>query len=317
MRKILLNFLIFIWIFIWMLSNIFAFDANLQIDKSETNINDYINLKVEMNSTEWWQVWIIGIKWLENFNLINQSQSQSSSSTIIVVNWKTQNKTKTTIDLDLILKAKKKWNFILWPATLEVGTWKILTNSLKINVWWNNTFINNTFINNNAITWNNNIKLNQLNSKEKDIKIEKYNNIEKKDLNNNLDLYLLLIVLLITGIVFYILNKKQPKLLEKTISNKNHNSDLVEKEINFEKIEKIEYPEINDDKFLIKIDNILKNKLMLKFKIKNIKTKTYHELLNEIWENDLITNIIDMINKAKYSNNIWNKNKILELIKEI
>jgi len=135
MKKILLKFTIFISLFIWLLSNIFAFDANLQLDKSKTNINDYINLRVEINSTEWWEIWITNIKWLENFDLISQSQSQSSSTSMVIINWKTQNKTKSIINLDLTLKPKKKGEFVLWPATLEAGTWKVLTNTVKVKVW--------------------------------------------------------------------------------------------------------------------------------------------------------------------------------------
>jgi len=318
MKKILLNFTIFISLFIWLISNIFAFDANLQLDKSETNINDYINLRVEINSTEWWEIWITDIKWLENFDLISQMQSQKSHSEMVVVNWKTKLDMVNTVNLDLTLKPKSKWEFVLWPATLEAGTWKVLTNTVKVKVWWDNLFINSNVSNN-----TNQKQLNNLWQK-KDSKIETYNNVEKRNFDNSRDLYLLLIILLLTWIGFYILNNDNFKWIIRednwNIKNKwinKKNEEVDSEEVNFEKVEKIEYPELNDNDFISKVDNILRNKLELKFNIKNINSKTYDELLKEIWENKWLEELIKLINNAKYSNNIWNNNKILELLKEI
>jgi hypothetical protein len=318
MRKKIFKMFLFIWLFIWLISNIFAFDANLQLDKSETNINDNINLRVEINSTKWWQIWITNIKWLENFDLISKSQSQSSSTSVIVINWKTQNKTKSTINLDLTLKPKSKWEFVLWPAILEAGSWKILTNTVKIKVWWDNLFINNNVSNS-----TNQKQINNL-WQQRESKIETYNKVEKRSFDNSRDLYLLLIILLFTWIGFYILNNnkfkgfiKKSELAKGTKWADKENEELDNNEVNFEKVEKIEYPEVNDSDFISKVDNVLRNKLELKFNIKNINSKTYDELLKEIWENKWLENLIKLINNAKYSNNIWNNNKILELLKEI
>jgi len=317
MRKILLKFTIFIWLFVWLISNIFALDANLQLNKLETNINDNINLRVEINSTEWWEIWITNIKWLENFDLISQSQSQSSSTSMAVINWKTQNKTKSTINLDLTLKPKSKWEFVLWPATLEVGTWKVLTNTVKVKVWGDNLFIHSNVANS-----TNHKQLNNL-WQQKDSKIKTYSKIEKRNFDNSRDLYLLLIILLFIWTGFYILNNENFKWFIKkddwNIKNKwtNIKNEEVGGEVNFDKVEKIEYPELNDNDFISKVDNVLRNKLELKFNIRNINSKTYDELLKEIWENKWLENLIKLINNAKYSNNIWNNNKILELLKEI
>jgi len=318
MRKKIFKMFLFIWLFIWLISNIFAFDANLQLDKSETNINDNINLRVEINSTKWWQIWITNIKWLENFDLISKSQSQSSSTSMIVINWKTQNKTKSTINLDLTLKPKKKWEFVLWPAVLEAGSWKILTNTVKIKVWWDNLFINS-----NVSNGTNQKQINNL-WQQRESKIETYNKVEKRSFDNSRDLYLLLIILLFTWIGFYILNNnkfkgfiKKSELAKGTKWADKENEELDNNEVSFEKVEKIEYPEVNDGDFISKVDNVLRNKLELKFNIKNINSKTYDELLKEIWENKWLENLIKLINNAKYSNNIWNNNKILEILKEI
>ncbi len=337
MRKILLNFTIFIWLIIFFISKIFAFNASLQLNKSEININDYVNLRVEISSTQWWEIWIIDIKWLDNFDLISQSQSQNSSTNIVSVNWKIQNETKTTINLDLTLKPKVKWEFTLWPATLEWNWWEVLTNSVKIKVWWDSLFVNS-----------NQNKINNLwiqNNPQKDIKIETYNDIEKRNFDNNDDLYLLLIILLITWIWLYLLNKNNPNLLVKILWNKKENwskkenwnkdkdkdkdKEYIEsnnKKINFENIEKINYPEINDSNFIQKIDIILREKIKNNYGVKNIKKLTFDEIL-EIIKQDIkkekdikekdVEELIILLNKAKYSNNIWNNSKILELLKEI
>ncbi len=318
MRKKIFKMFLFIWLFIWLISNIFAFDANLQLDKSETNINDNINLRVEINSTKWWQIWITNIKWLENFDLISQMQSQKSHSEMIVVNWKSKLGMVNTVNLDLILKPKKKWEFVLWPAVLEAGSWKILTNTVKIKVWWDNLFINS-----NASNSTNQKQINNL-WQQRESKIEIYNKIEKRSFDNSRDLYLLLIILLFTWIGFYILNNnkfkgfiKKSELAKGTKWADKENEELDNNEVSFEKVEKIEYPEVNDGDFISKVDNVLRNKLELKFNIKNINSKTYDELLKEIWKNKWLENLIKLINNAKYSNNIWNNNKILEILKEI
>jgi hypothetical protein len=323
MKKILLNFVICVSLFIWFLSNIFAFDANLQLDKTEVNINDYINLRVEISSTEWWEIWITNIEWLEKFDLISQSQSQSSSMSMVVINWKTQSETKSTINLDLTLKPKNKWEFTIGPAVLEEWTWKVLTNTVKVKVWWDNLFINNNHFNtNNKI--NNSLQQKNIN---KDTEIETYDKVQKRIFDNSKDLYLLLIILLLTWIWFYLLNNKKIEFKNKgllfkndkwdNIKSDNKEKEWIQNEVNFEKTEDVKYPEINDNDFIFKVDNILRNKLELNFNIKNIKSKTYDELLKEIWKNDLLENLIKLINNTKYSNNIWNNNKILELLREI
>jgi len=85
--KKLLKIFSFIWLFFIFLLHSFAFDANLSVDKNTANINDYINLRLEINSSKWWEIRVTNIKWLENFAKVWQSQSQSSSSQIVVINW--------------------------------------------------------------------------------------------------------------------------------------------------------------------------------------------------------------------------------------
>jgi len=92
----------------------------------------------------------------------------------------------------------------------------------------------------------------------------------------------------------------------------------VVSEIDFEKKEeKIDFPEITDNDFINKIDKIFRQKIAKKFNIKNIETLWNSEILEKLPEQENISQIIELLNKAKYSKNITDNNKLLELIKNI
>lgn len=333
-KKNIVKIFIFIWLFFTFIWNIFAFDANLQLDKKETDINDYIELKVEIHSDKWWNIWITDITWIDNFKIISQSQSQSSSTNIVVVNWKTESKIKTSYNFILTLKAKKKWDFILWPATLKRDNDIITTNSVKIKVSWDNLFINNNHLKVNTNTnlwWNNvnNLNANNLNNKQKDI--EKYDNIVKKDFSNKNEIILIILVLIIFWWWFYFLlknnyiitNNKDFNKKNKEENNQNNKENKKEnnkeEEVDFEnKNVEIIYPEVNDIDFINKLEQVFKQKLYKKYKIKNIDNKTFDEILSELNDKDEnIEKIILLLNKVKYSKIIWDNNKLLNLVKNL
>jgi len=312
-KKILWLF-IFIVLFISSMLNVFAFEASLTLDKEKVDINDYINMKVEINSLSWWQIWITSIEWIDNFNIISQSQSQNSSNSIIIVNGKTQSKVKTILNLNLVLKAKNKWEYNIWPAILKRDKEEVKTNIVKVTVSWDKLFINNNHLN-----------INQVNpgvKKEKspivipeDTTINTYNNIKQKKFNDNKTLYLFLLVIILIWLGGYFFrnyyknNKKQ----------KEFNS-IVENHIDFEeKPSKIIYPELVDNDFIFKISNILKDKLWKKYKIQWVSNKTFSEILDYISErkDNKVELLINKINKAKYSNYIWDNNEILDGVRDI
>lgn len=335
------KFVVFEILFFLCISNIYAFDANLQIDKNKTDINDNINLRVEVGSDEWWQIWVKEVKWLENFELINQSQSQSSSSNIVIVNWKTETKTESKVNLDLTLKAKSKWDFEIWPAILSDWSWEITTNTVKINVTGDNLFINNNHLNvNSQNKQNNNWNVNswnittQNNSQNEKDYIWDYENTEKRNFDDNNSLYLLIWVIGLILLLIYITLKKYPEVLEKFYNLENsddkNDNEEVKKEFISEKITKevedkiivenknmkIDYPDIINKDFISKVNDIFKKKLSNKFTIKNIENKTYDEILELVDEENKwkIQEIISLLNKSKYSNIAWNNEKILELV---
>jgi hypothetical protein len=68
---------------------------------------------------------------------------------------------------------------------------------------------------------------------------------------------------------------------------KNEKKNKKSNQLDFDKKTlKIKYPRLTDDDFIVKIDEILKQKISNKFIIENIDSKTMHEILNLIPEKD-------------------------------
>jgi len=317
MFKKILQIFLFIGLFISFIFTSFAFESNISLDKNKVDINDYLNLKIEVNSLTWWEIWISKINWIENFDIISKSQSQRSSNSIVIINWKTQSKIKTSFNLNLTLKAKVKWNYTIWPVILNRNKEEVKTNSLNITITWDKLYLNNNHLNISTNTGS--ISNDKIKSPVVEKKIEKYENVDKKIFNNNVSLYLFIVIIILLVLVFYILIRKRPNLLNKDYNKEGSiDQDSNTSQVDFEnkKIE-IVYPEVNDDDFINKISEILRIKLWNKYNIKWVKNKTFWEILNSIWDknNTEIKVLISMIDRAKYSNYIWDNNKILELVK--
>jgi hypothetical protein len=103
--------------------------------------------------------------------------------------------------------------------------------------------------------------------------------------------------ILISLIIFYFSQK---------IENKTDNNKI-----------KISYPWIEDLDFNSKIETTFKNKLQNKFKIKNIVSKTYDEILSETWNNKNVNKVIEKLKLYKYSWVDFDKKELLKLVKKI
>ena len=319
--KIFKKIIIWIIFFGLFIANTFAFEAKL--DAKTDNLNNIVNLNIEIKTSKWWEIKIKDIKWIENFDIVWQSQSQSSSSSVVIINWKTKQKSITTVNLNLKLQPKKTWSFDIGPAVIQMWTWSVKTNSVLLK------------IDNPPLTINNpplNPPLQEGNKIENKKTLEEVwgDNLEDYK-NNNYELYILIWIIILSGIWFYILfNKKSPPLAPPLTGEGNNTETLppergeLEGGENFEeKPKKIIYPKITDEDFIDKITNIFKYKLAKKYKIDNIKSKTFSEILDEIslplkgGDLEGFSEIVNLINKAKYSNIITNNEKILEKVKKI
>lgn len=315
---------LFLIIFILNINNLFALNkANLTVDNNKIDINDYLRLNIIIETNTWWNIWVEKINWLEeNFDIVWQSQSQSNNSQTTIINWKTQDQISIYYNIILELKAKKKWSFEIWPVNITEWNKKIKTNSVKVEITWDKLFMNGNHLKipqGYNWPWNNQSKI-QNNSNLTD-EIENFSNwVEKKDFKNSKTLYLFLTILVIVFLSLLSMIMKSKKFI-------NKDEDIISKHwenhINsFENIEEIIYPSLEDEDFISKLDNILKIKLANKHNICNIKNQTYLEILNSIddlWELSDLDNIIKLLTKAKYSNNIMGKekNNLINLIKNI
>lgn len=329
----------------------FASSATLSINKEKVDINDPISAQISIQTDWWWDLEVKKIKWLENFNVLWKSQSQSSSSQIQIINWKTESKTSVNYILNLSLSAKNNWDFELWPAIISIWWKEIKTNVQKISVSWAKIMMNsNSWIQQNTASKNPSLqKINSQNTVQKNIsnsnnsknnfspkkektKIEDFESTEKKEIKENNLLPLFLWILILFWWVWYLYFKNNPEELKKFFDNKKFDKNLenkgekfLEKEknnsnddlIDFEEEKIEELPDLNDEKFLEKINEIFLKKISKKFQIKNIFSKTNNEILEKISdsEKENIKNIFDIITKAKYSDIISDKSKIYDLVK--
>ncbi len=330
MYKTILKFFIFTFLLFFSL-RVFASEAVLSLDKTKVDINDYINLRLQISITKWWTVEVSDIKWLENFDIIWQSQSQSSSTKVVLINWETKTELETILNLELTLQAKNKWKFSLWPAILKNNNEEIKSNIVEIEVFGDKLFMNNNHLNINTNTtslannslWNNTMQTN--NTKKEDVVIDTYDDIEKQDFQDNKELYLLFLAILLLLFWWYFFIKKKPNVLKDLKNNsfkqkkKEEIKQKKEEEIDFEKVKKdISYPGLTDNDFINKISDIFKQKLYVKYKIKDIYNKTFEEIKKEINNPDKdILLLIDLINKSKYSDVVTDNNQILSLIKKL
>jgi len=313
MIKKVLKIWLIVGLFFSIFINVFAFGAKLSLDKNESDINDYVKLRVKINSSNWWNIKITNVKWLDNFDVISQSQSQSSSTSIVVVNWKTESNTNMSINFDLVLKAKKKWKYTIWPATLENWQEKTTTNQVDVTITWDKLFVNGNHLTipKSNVSNPSALQAPSLKSKGREEDINTYDDVMKNDFDTKNSLYLLLWVMLVLWLAVYFFMKNNKDLWQKKENDQEIDFDIKKPEI--------VYPEINNENFIADISVIFKQKLAHKYKISNIDNKTFDEIKEIIWNkiDDKILDLINMINKAKYSNFIWDNSKILELVKEI
>lgn len=287
-------------LFISFLPNIYAFDATISATKDKINLNDYTKLRIQVELKDEKNVEIKEIKWIENFDILSNTQWSSSSSNIVVVNWQTKTETKSVNYIDLTLSPKKAWNYILWPAILTDWTNSKETNSLNISVD-DKKIINDDF------HWN--------------------RGFEREQNWDYLEVIFSIIALFLLIITFWIIYKFYPDFYNKHFENFK-NKYLKKSGNNIEKIneesqetKELIYPEISDIDFAEKINVILRNKLKNKYYIENIDAKSYNEIYEllpeDIEDKQKLKNIIDTLNKLKYSNLDLEKNEILELVRNI
>lgn len=265
---------IFIWwsiLFAGFVSSTYAVNINLSVDKTQSDINKAITLKLEINNDKGDRIKNVWIQWLNNFDIVWQQQFQSSSSSIVIVNWQQKMKTNIVQTLMLVLKAKKAWTYTIWPAIVKIGNKEYKSNSVNVKITGARIMIWNS---QNSIQ-----KLQQQNNKSSSSIQQNINstptmqtetkNIQGEKLdkdNTELILFIVWILLLLwTGITMYVLK----------------NNEIQEND------------NIEDDKEIIKYNTKLENKIetplsfLGKYGIEKPETKTYSEIMQEIKEKNI------------------------------
>ncbi len=334
-KKIVLIFTIFFSLF----SRAFWMDVSVSTDKNQIQQWEVFNLKIEIewNLSSGFQVW--EIKWLENFEVLGKSQSQSSATKTVIVNWQTQTESQTIYSIFYTLKWIDKWDFTLWPISISNSENSIITNPINIKVSSDGIFSNIVPENEIKVSWNNFYE-----SKISNSKVRKG---EWLEVLINVFLFFIWVVLLFL-LFLYFKNKEKIDLLIKNLMNKsgdknetlldnrvdenidNINKTYVSAEIKDkseveskleEEKENIDiYPDLEDEDFISKLEDIFLCKLKEKFNIEWIENKTYVDILWELegvsyYEKEKIKMLGNLFNKAKYSN-IWvEKEELLGIIK--
>lgn len=271
----------------------FALNMSLQIDTSQATVDDRVNLKLTIDSQEWGSVQIDEIKWIENFEIVSQSQSSNFSSI--------NGKITSTLSINFTLIPKKKGSYEIGPIILNDGKEKFESNTVKIEITGEKIFLNWNQSKNNV--W---IQNNPFQNTQKEEKIWEWNQIQEK---NNFQIFLLLWVMSILILIVYFLLK----------ITQNQELQKQEEKVYVNQKQEFVYPELNDENFASKVDEIFRKKISLKYNIET-KAKNYSEMILLIWDSDKkeqIKELIDLLQKLKYSHLITNNSRIIELLQHI
>ncbi len=331
MKKIIVWFMLFVFA----ISNVFAFDASLSTNTTNVNINNPIQLTLKLTIDQNAQVKIKKINWLEYFNVVWQRQFQSSSSQVTIVNGQTKSVNTTIYNVVLSLSAKKSWNYTVWPAILEVWNKEYKTNTVNVKISWAKIMLNNTQNYqpqqttqtqqnqvHNPVWW---VRTLQQNTSQP--KIQNFENeVKKVQIQDNTKIYLIIALLIFAWLIIVIQSYNNSKK-EKNINVEdeeiweihaieNENKQLEENKIDFEK-QQLEYPNIDDEDFENKLDKVFRQKLEQKFNILNVYSKTYTEILEDLNQNSEIKKIINWLELLKYSNLVTDREKLLKAIENL
>lgn len=300
MRKVILSLSVFLASFL----PIYAFEADLNIEKNDVNINNSFQITLKISDVEE-NIWVEEIKWLENFEILSQWQTQKFSSKSVIINWKREQKANQIVSLNLILKAKKTWDFIIWPAILKTQNEEKKSNEIKVKINWKQIVSGNNLSNNILTPTNNNDKK----FREK-YKKQKYFP-EKSFLEKYYKTFIISLILFIIAVIFVIIFTRN------NVKKEEDEDKKIEKEDFEEDKKEIIFPEIKDENFTEKIENNIKQIFKNKYNLKNKNLLSeYLDLLKNKTTKTNLELLIKELNKLKYSNLLVSKTKILEICKK-
>jgi len=266
-----------------------ASKVSLEVNGKDFDINDPIQLQATIISDGAGDITIEGIANLSWFQVVGRNQSQSYQN----INGKSSAK----IQLTYSLKATKKGEYELWPLVLSEGTGKLLSNTVKIKVTWEQIFLGNV----------NTLQKNTTPPSTKPIVTSTKNQVQQerfeeiKDIKKNMSIPFLRYRLSFLVIIFawvatylYFYKSKKKEEIEKIEEQKK--IIIPKKEINYQKmikeVEK-EYLEAKKETFYLKLWNVFRfyisQEIDTSFKTKTLKEakddldKKHYEVLKRLY----------------------------------
>jgi len=129
----------------WDNINSYTWTLKLSISTNKDSVkvwdNFNLNTLITYNDNDF-LTWALELDWLENFEII----SKNINKNIELVS----NISFFTINTDFILKAKNKWEYLIWPLKIQYWTGFLESNTVKINIFWVNAIDSNINKNSNS-----------------------------------------------------------------------------------------------------------------------------------------------------------------------
>lgn len=295
MKKIFTILILFLFFFY----PVFAYEAEISVNNEKVLLSDNFKLSINIKNVDnLEEIQISKINWIDNFEVLWTNQSNRVFSQSKVVNGKIEEQRETTTLFEFILKPKNIWEFSLWPISFDNWVEKKDTNIVKINVLKDEVEVKNDLPENtnyslpvDEFSWKNNI-----------------NDDDKDDI-----LFFILIALFILLVLMIFLQTLRNKRDIDNLENSNKNTsceDSLEENLN-----NLDF-DINSKNFVSDIENVLKIKISKKYNISH-ENKSLWEIIEstDFEDKELLNKINLWLNKIKYSDLYFDKEKFLEDVK--
>lgn len=294
MKKIFTILILFLFFFY----PVFAYEAEISVNNEKVLLSDNFKLSINIKNVDnLEEIQISKINWIDNFEVLWTNQSNRVFSQSKVVNGKIEEQRETATLFEFILKPKNIWEFSLWPISFDNWVEKKDTNIVKINVLKDEVEVKNDLPENtnyslpvDEFSWKNNI------------------NDDKDGI-----LFFILIALFILLVLMIFLQTLRNKRDIDNLENSNKNTgceDFLEENLN-----NLDF-DINSKNFVSDIENVLKIKINKKYNISHENKSLWEMIENTDFEDKELLNKINLwLNKIKYSDLYFDKEKFLEDVK--
>lgn len=229
-------------------------DITLSSEVTKVNLDDSFNVNISLNLSGAIEVWEKTIEGIDKFYKLWESNSYRFES----INWVN----KWVYDILLSLKPKEVGEFIIWPVTLKLWDKTLVSNTIQIEVLWQQPKISQT--------------------EDKELTINDINDIKWPKNTFKFSFWFLWIfigVLFFTG--FYYLLRYYFDLKEKEAKNKvNADNEIISKNKYFlDKLEKLwaDSDSYNKSEFYSLINDFLREFLEFKW-LSYARNMTFKEL---------------------------------------